>query len=112
MPEFDMKLVPKDKADLTKFKNFHNLNGCSFDQFNGQIVYLNAGNPDTHIYRPYYMSGGIAHPLFYGSIGDKKSPMLTLQELNYEDNIIFYTHADVERLEQQKKAKANKPTTP
>lgn len=107
-----MKLVPKDKADLTKFKNFYTLGGVSFDKFNGQIVYLNANNPDSHIYRPYYMMGGTAHPLSYGGIQERKHPMLTLQELNYDDNIIYYTHEDVERLEAQKKAKASKPTTP
>jgi len=106
MPEFDMKLVPKDKSDLTKFRNFYTFGGISFDQFNGKIVYLNAQNPDSHIYRPYYMMGGTAHPLIYGTMADRKTPMLTLQELTYDDNIIFYTHADIEKLEAQKKAKA------
>lgn len=113
MPEFDMKLIPKDKADLTKFRNFHSWASCQFEQFNGQIVYMNSKNPDTHIYQPYYMRAGTAHPLTYATktLTERSVPLFTLQELQYEDNIIFYTAADVEKMEANR-AKKTTVTTP
>ena len=110
-----MKLVPKDKADLTKFRNFHNWSSCKFDDFNGQIVFMNSNNPDTHIYQPYFMKGGTAYPLTYPNkaLVDRSTPLFTLQELTYEDNIVFYTSADVEKMEASRAAKkAAKLTTP
>jgi len=113
MPEFDMKLVPKDKSDLTKFRNFYTFGGVSFDQFNGQIVYMNSKNPDIHIYQPHYMRAGTAHPLTYATktLTERSVPLFTLQELQYEDNIIFYTAADVEKMEANR-AKKTTVTTP
>lgn len=108
-----MKLIPKDKADLTKFRNFHSWASCQFEQFNGQIVYMNSKNPDTHIYQPYYMRAGTAHPLTYSTktLTERSVPLFTLQELQYEDNIIFYTAADVEKMEAIR-AKKTTVTTP
>lgn len=104
MAEFDMKLIPKDKADLTKFINFQIVESSDFKKLNGKIVYLNANNPDTHIYEPYFMSGAMAHLLSYPLKDSPKSktPLITLQELQYEDHIIFYTHEDIEKIKTQK----------
>ena len=55
MAEFDMKLIPKDKSDLTKFKNFQMGITCPFDELNGKVVYCNFDNPDSNIYSPYFV---------------------------------------------------------
>ena len=71
---------------------------------------MNSKNPDTHIYQPYFMRAGTAHPLSYTTktLTERYIPLFTLQELKYEDNIIFYTAADVEKM----KANGTKKTTP
>lgn len=112
MPEFDLKLIPKDKADLTKFKNFHPVGSVSFNDFNGKVVYLNANHPDSHIYQPYFIRGGTAHTLSYSNDSklDIKYPLFTLQELSYDDTILYYTQDDIDKIEAAKKTTKNTKT--
>ncbi len=109
---FDLKLTPKDKEEITKFVNFVMQENAKYDFYNGKIVYINALNPGKHIYKAYYMDNGTGKPLSYAPGSDvykKEFPLFTLQDLHYDDIIIFNTLEDVRKREEQDKLKIKKP---
>ncbi len=97
MNEFSMKLAPKDKEEITKFKNFYSIKTSTFKKYAGKIIYTNHEYPDQYIFRAYFVVGGTGHPISYSPSGsmNKEHPSFSLQELDYEDVIIFYEKDDI-----------------
>lgn len=106
MKEFELKITPRSKEEITNFKNFQTYNTFSFKANTGKIVFLNASYPGRHIYQPYYVVDTTGYPLRY-KVGDESiHPMLSLQELAYDDIIVFYTQDDIDFKNNLKKQKA------
>lgn len=101
MSNFEIKIIPKDKVELSKFINFKLFKGITFKQFKGKIVYINQLHPDKHIYQACYSDGSEScYPLKYykGKDDDKwMNPLFTLDELSYEDHIVFCTSEDIKK---------------
>lgn len=105
MSNFNLKLSAK-AGDQSDFKNFFAYQGSDFNSMNGKIVYMNSHFPGKHIFRPYYMVDGTAYPLTYMKNAiDREAPMLTLQDLDSEDYIVFYTSEDLKKIEEARKKK-------
>lgn len=96
MTDFNLKLTLKEK-DKARFLNFILYRNADFTSFNGKIVYMNSKYPDKHIFIPYYMIEGKAYVLKFTMTSPWESPLFTLEDLNYEDPIIFYTSEDLKK---------------
>lgn len=97
MSEFNLKLALKDKEDITNYKNIYSIKATQFEKFSGKIVYTNYEYPDQYIFRAYFVKGKTGYPLSF-NLKDSPSkiiPNFSLQELDYEDIIIFYKTEDI-----------------
>lgn len=114
MSTFDLKLVPKAKEEITKYVNFTSGKLLDFSKYEGKIVYINAGFPGKHIYSAYYVNNKSASVLVYQGEGEKKeTPVFTIDELDFNDPIGFYTVEEWEKYKEDAKkvrdAKNKKP---
>lgn len=101
MSDFNIKVTPKDKADITKFINFFETAHPPYSDFVGKYIFVNIMNPGKHIYNLYHVSNTTAYKLSYmrkNDIGINETiyPVYTLQDLKYDDPIFFYTEAEIE----------------
>lgn len=91
-PGFSINVVPKSKDEITNYKNFISSTAFRFKDHEGKIVYTNFLYPGKHIYTPYYVYGSSASPLVYmDDKNNREKPIFSIQDLNYEDVIVFYT---------------------
>jgi len=98
-PNFQINVVPKNKDEITSYKNFMTSNSFKFKDNEGKVVYTNFHYPGKHIYTPYYVTGEKAVPLLYNNKDNyRETPIFSLQELSYEDIIIFYTPEEAKQL--------------
>ena len=98
-PNFSINVVPKSKEEITNYKNFVVAANFKFKDNEGKILYTNFHYPGKHIYTPYYVTGEKAVPLLYNSKDNyRETPVFSLQELTYEDTIIFYTIEEAKSL--------------
>jgi hypothetical protein len=93
MSGFNMKYTPKDKEEITKFKNFYEFDNVSFSQFDGKIIYMNTSQyAGKHIYEPYFVVGDTAKALIFETdLLEVKRPLFTLQDLSYDDIIVYFS---------------------
>lgn len=103
MSIFDIKMIPKDKEEMTKFKNFMDWNSFNFGPHTGKIIYMNYHDPDVHIYLPYYVQGGQAHPMSYLKKGVQNQAKFSLNELSYDAVIVFWTQDTVTKYDEKNK---------
>src|ERR1041384_4321820 len=92
IPGFSINVIPKNKDEITNYKNFMSSSVFKFKTCEGKIVYTNFLYPGKHIYTPYYVYGDTASPLLYmDDKNNREKPMFSIQDLNYDDVIVFYT---------------------
>lgn len=96
---FNLKAIPKDKPEPSKFTEYYDWGKVSLKTFEGKIIFMNYLFPGKHIYRPYYVNNGNAHPMSFNKNSNWEQPFFTLSELNYTDVIMFWT---IEQAEKEK----------
>lgn len=107
MSNFDLKLIPKAKEEITKYVNFMPAESLRLKDFSGKIIYINTGHPGKHIYSPYYVYGDTATLLSFEHKDKKQAPAFTIDELKFEDVIGFYTIEEWDKYCEERK-KQNK----
>lgn len=96
---FNLKAVPRDKPEISKFTQYYDWGTVKLKDFEGKIIFMNFNFPGKHIYRPYYVNNSEAHPMSFNKKQNWEPAWFTLNELNYSDVIIHWT---VEQAEKEK----------
>jgi len=98
MAGFEIKVTPRNKEEISNYKNFFFFKNCDFHNHSGRVIYMNANFPDRHLYQAFYIKGNMAKLMWFNTgVGVQvEAPMLTLQELSYEDVIIYYNEEEAE----------------
>lgn len=112
MANFDLKLVPKAKEEITKYINFVPAQQLSFKGNEGKIIYINSGYPGKHIYSPYFVYAGTACVLSYDHNNKREVPGFTIDELKFDDIIGFYTVEEWEKYVDSKRKLDSKTKKP